>query len=183
MKLIMTENFHIMVDIIDSLVCKWWVDAGCCLGIVREKDFLKWDYDIDIGIASEFASLKDSFINRFESFGAKLVKERYYRNKLVTIGFKRLGVKLDLWFYHEEDGFIWHAVYKHGIFYPVVLDARFFTKLKEVKFKGRTCYLPNPPEEYLKVKYGEDWRVPKPDFKYWSPIDHKAIKMDFFVEQ
>lgn len=179
----MAKNLHVTVDIINSLVCKWWLDAGTCLGVVREKDFLKGDYDIDIGIASEFSSLKDMLINSFESVSAKLVKERYCRDRLVTLGFKRLGVKLDLFFYHQENGFIWHALYKHGIFHPVVFDAKLFSKLKKVVFKERTCYLPNPPEAYLGARYGEDWRIPKSIFRFWHPGDTKAINMEFFNDK
>lgn len=176
----MTKNLHITVDILNLLVDKWWLDAGSCLGVVRDKDFIKEDYDIDIGIISEFGASKDRIITNFESFGAKLVKERFCEGKLVTLGFKRFGVKLDLFFYHQQNGVIWHALYKHGMFYPVVFDARLFTGLKEVRFKGKTCYLPNPPEEYLEARYGEDWRTPKSIFRFWHPDDTKAINMGFF---
>jgi len=179
----MVENLHIIVDIVNLLVNKWWLDAGSCLGVVRDKDFIKKDYDIDIGIASEFASLKDKFITNLESVGAKLVKERYCNSRLVTLGFKRFDVKIDLFFYYQHNDVVWHALYKHGIFHPVVFDAKFFVNLREVKFKGKTCYLPNPPEEYLEARYGEDWRIPKPLFRFWHPGDTKAINMEFFNDK
>ena len=176
-----TEAFHITVDILNSFVPKWWLDAGTCLGVVREKDFLKDDNDIDIGILS--TTIKDVLIENFENFEAKLVKERYVRGRLVTLGFVREGIKLDLFFYHEMNGFAWHYLYKKGVFYPVVFDAMLFRNLRSIRFKEKDCFLPNPPEKYLKARYGEDWRVSKSEFVYWDPNDTKAINMSFFEEQ
>lgn len=181
-----TEAFHITVDILNSFVSKWWLDAGTCLGVVREKDFLKNDNDIDVGILLPIMSLKerheikDMIIENFGNLELKPVKERYVQGRVVTLGFVREGVKIDLFFYHEENGFAWHYLYKKGIFYQVLFDAMLFRNLRSIRFKEKDCFLPNPPEKYLEARYGEDWRVPKSEFVYWDPNDTKAINMEFF---
>lgn len=183
LRLTMTKNFCISVDIVNSLTNKWWLDAGTCLGVTREMDFIAYDYDIDFGIFSITAPPKDRFISSFQSFGASFIKERTFRNQLVTLGFKLNEVRIDINFYHQEDNFLWHALHKKGIFYPVVFDAKLFDKPKLIRFKGKDCFLPNPPEKYLEARYGEDWRVPKVDFVYWDASDTKAINMNFLGEQ
>jgi hypothetical protein len=46
--------------------------------------------------------------------------------------------------------------------YPgVQFPAKMFTEPKEIEFLGEKFFVPNPPEEYLRLKYGAEWMVPK----------------------
>ena len=42
-----------------------------------------------------------------------------------------------------------------------ILPLRIFIQPMEIEFIGQKFLVPNPPEEYLRLKYGPEWRTPK----------------------
>jgi len=52
------EDFKEVVSILRKHNIQLWADLGTLLGFVREKDFLKWEEDVDVGC---FQSLDDFF--------------------------------------------------------------------------------------------------------------------------
>lgn len=177
------DAFRLIIDVMDRAVGDYWMDAGTCLGIHRNGDFVAQKDDVDIGIFGDLAHLGDTLIPEFEAKGFKLAKKRDWRGYLQTIGFTG-PEKLDLFFYHEKDGFRWHAVcgwederQKRKVFKPEKYEARLFEDLKKVRFKDRDVYLPNPPGDYLFTRYGPSWMRPDPNYRFWR--DSHAIDMEF----
>jgi hypothetical protein len=63
------------------------------------------------------------------------------------------SIRIDLLFLWVIDEQIYHWP---GIWFPVSL----FKQLKEINFMGGNFLVPNPPEEYLRIKYGPNWQTP-----------------------
>ena len=105
----------------------------------------------------------------------------------MTIGFKGHNEKLDIYFYYEKGEYFWHPIFgrddngrggKYRIFRVEKFSKYLFSNLKPIIFKDKKCFLPNPPEQYLRERYG-DWQIPNPNHRFWC--DSKAIDMDFVV--
>ena len=47
--------------------------------------------------------------------------------------------------------------------------------MKELSFLGEKFYVPNPPEEYLRLKYGAEWRIPKKAGAYEKDVLNQVI--------
>ena len=56
--------------------------------------------------------------------------------------------------YHIIDDNVW-------VYPRTQIPAKLFTEPKEIEFVNEKFLVPIPPEEYLRRKYGEEWRTPK----------------------
>jgi len=167
------------VVILNGHNIRWWLACGTCLGAVRHRDFIPWDKDIDIGIAPGYTKYWDKLISGFKKEGFKYFKGWTHRGRKIELSFIKNDVKVDLVFFWRGRKHYYHGLFgpnKRGhykVFLLHRLSAGLFKVLKEVKFKETACYLPSPPEQYLREQYGSEWRLPKGDYVYWR--DAKAI--------
>lgn len=148
----------------DGVSATYWVAEGTCLGLIRDRQFIAWDTDIDFHVALEpdgeesmaaFASLLCSF----KQTGFELCRTTFKGNRFTQIAFRDVLNKnlfFDiLAFYRNGNGFdhwsecgvqrmpsemvnIWSALPVCDTFLP----------------------FPNTPESYLEYRYGPDWKVP-----------------------
>ncbi len=178
------KAFRKIIDILSKADCKWWLDAGTCLAVVRNGDFIAETDDVDIGIdVGENHPPWDFLMKDFQEAGWGLAKIRTYKQLFMTIGFTG-PEKVDIFFYHKKGEYLWHTIcgwederQKRKVYKPEKFPEALFMTLKEVQFKDRTVFLPNPPEMYLVHRYGRDWSTPNPDYKFWR--DSQAIDMEF----
>ena len=158
------ENIKVITEILNSLGIKWWLDAGTCLGAIRDKDFISYDTDTDIGVmikdpsevwylARELFRKGFSFINDFGKI------ENSYE-----FSWRKWGIKTDFFFYYKEGNIVSSSVWKYKKQIIAEYDKKIFENLKEIDFLGFKAFVPNPPEQYLTARYG-NW---KEHIKEWN---------------
>ena len=134
----------------------FFLRQGTCLGLVRDGKLIPWDDDIDIGSIYGLHGFSEetitSTIPKLRESGFLIRITVNDHTKFVT--FIKDSMRIDWGCYWVIDGAI--------VMYPAIpIPVHLFVNLKEVTYMGSKYLVPNPPEEYLRAKYGDDWRIPK----------------------
>jgi lipopolysaccharide cholinephosphotransferase len=136
----------------EELNINFFLIMGILLGAVREKNFIKWDWDVELGFFTDkIINRVDEIIETFEksSFKVEVVNESYEGFKINLFYY---GNKFTLWGLHQKGDWLQRTAYK--------FPKKHFEKLDLLEFLGETYMIPNNVEELLTFIYG-DWETPR----------------------
>jgi hypothetical protein len=143
-------------QILDGLGLVFFLRHGTCLGAVRDKAFIPWDDDLDIGSVIGLHGLTEELVHE----AAGVFKDNDFEVKVkvnelnLSVDMQKSGIQLDWTGYRIIDDSIYQ--------WPVVkIPVSLHTDLREIDFLGEKFMVPNPPEEYFRLKYGPEWMTPK----------------------
>ena len=169
-RVISERNLKEEKQILDQLGVVFLLQSGSCLGAVRDNAFIPWDDDTDtasvIGLNGLTEEKIDTALALFRSNGyyckmnySILDRPPYSISYSVIKDYARLDWNCML----VVDGVIRS--------YPgVQVPATLFTHPREIEFLGEKFFVPNPPEEYLRLKYGSKWMVPRRAGEYEKDV-------------
>jgi glycerol-3-phosphate cytidylyltransferase len=179
--------FTSAAKILDLMGVKWWLEAGTCLGAIREKNFIGHDPDIDVGVWTDnVRGVADDLIERMRRDNFTVAHEFEYQGELFELSFVKADVKIDVFFFFERNGLAWHGAFgpenengtgEYNVFLPHVFTLSLFKDLREIDFVGLRVKVPNPPEQYLTERYGPNWQAPDKAYRYWT--DCRAVARKF----
>ncbi len=147
-------------QIMDDLGVVFFLRQGTCLGAIRDNALIPWDDDLDLGSVIGLYGLDGKTVDQVVERVATAFRDKGFfakvegNNQYISVTMMKSSTRVD-WLCHRIIG---DCVYQYpGVRFPVNL----FTELKEIDFLGEKFLAPNPPEEYLRLKYGEEWMIPK----------------------
>lgn len=142
-------------SIFDTLGIKMFLTAGTLLGAVREKDFIKWDWNVSV------AFFDSELKNRLDKILAGLTLLNFeYKVTIKGENKEFIGIK------SHKNGctYIIENLVKVGDYYlrpRHKIPEKLFKNFAPVELRNHLFDAPYPPENYLTWCYSPDWKIPK----------------------
>ena len=160
-------------QILNDKKIKNFITGGTLLGAIREKNFIKWDWDVEITILTDqIFSMKDGLCDLFLEADFEILKYLQTYDSLKWTLTKYNSIYEIVGFYREGE---W--MYRTGK--GTKVPANLFDNPSNLFFLGNSYQTVSDPEKYLEFCYG-DWQTPKKtaNKKEYLTLEHQPrLKM------
>jgi FkbM family methyltransferase len=164
--------------ILEKLNVSYFLEGGALLGAIRNKNFIIWDHDVEVGVFSDKISKKKilEILNHSHNQNLKISHVDHNLNNLKINLSEHGHTKFSILGFKRNKDFFERDTYR----YP----SRFLTHLCIINFLGKKYSIPNQVSDFLEWTYG-DWKteVKSRDIRmYFTP---KAInsKMEVRIKK
>ena len=165
--MLQNEGLVILKNILDNLDVTTYLSSGTLLGAIREKNFIRWDWDVQMYLIMENAYPLRYKISNLLSDNGFIINKFYDSNDSLKWDLRRKEIQYELTAWYLDGK--WRYRKKKSMRIPSYL----FEGEYKIDFKGTNYRTLNPPEEYLEFCYG-DWKTPKrtSDKEIYSNSNH-----------
>ena len=166
----------------NSMGVKAFLSFGTLLGAYRDKGFIAYDPDVDLGVLD--ANLPENMIEVMTKYGFQLHKQNHIPStgKVIEDTYIYKGIHLDVFHYFEEnDDFYTLVAQLHETKdwkeandtdgFPCEKVSVIKTDFHRQPFMGIEVYMPINTHEWLVDMYSETYMTP---IKNWSEEGHKT---------
>lgn len=187
-KYMATKALKEVKNILDDMGIEFFLIYGTLLGAVRDGGFVETDTDIDLGVKHEdlISKIKDLQI-RLRKEGWLVAGFSYPYNQLRALNCYKYETVIDIRNFEQWNGNRFLQRVDHNR--PDIANVwpkELFDSFETIPFNGMDMKIPNNPEKWLSINYGDSWRTPDPDFHrsvcgiegWWQHIGRQFLVHD-----
>jgi len=168
-------NLKEIKQVLEQLGVVFLLGSGTCLGATRDKALMPWDDDIDLlsvlGVNGLTEAKVDAVADTLREKGYFIYEFAMGNHKAFATVKNYVRISLECVRVVDDAIYLFPGGFK--------IPATMFTQPKEIEFLGDRFLVPNPPEDYLRLKYGEEWMVPKKAGEYEKDVVEKIPDAGF----
>ncbi len=163
----------VLCSALEKLGLSYRITDGTALGLYRDKSFIQHDNDIDVDVLDCFnvdlihKSMRDKGmkLGRRVSWRGKIQQLTYYNDK---------NIIFDMVFWYTRNKQI---VNYSELGYLRVQPSKHFVSLSKLYWKGKKYPVASNTQDWLVLRYGKDWRIPKRIKDDWKLECNDLIKL------
>ena len=163
-------------DILTANNITFIIEQGVALGFWRDRDFIANDQDIDVSISQQEIETHEQLnmlakeIKRSNMVSSVNINAGQISNSLSVVSID--GIPMSI-FGRRNERNISHGSYS---FESVPIDLLY--PPCSIKIRDRWLPLPGDCPGYLAYVYGENWKIPNPNFRYTDYANNSAQERD-----
>jgi phosphorylcholine metabolism protein LicD len=148
--------FFEIIKILKKRDIPLFLQGGILLGAKREKNFIKWDWDVEISVFAK------DLLRSYKQITSDLKKKNF---QIKTLNHAMFNPKIEFFKKnHNATSFSilgWHYSFFRQAYTrkKLKIPLKFMKKMGKIKFFKQTFLCPSPIDEYLEHQYG-NWKMP-----------------------
>jgi phosphorylcholine metabolism protein LicD len=163
---------------VTSLNLNYRLADGTILGIYRDGRLIPHDNDIDIDVLVTPELDEQKIHEEFTAMGFRLGRKVYFKNKIQQMAYfnKYTYDIFDMIFWYLDGNSVVNYSEKN---FERSQEVKYFDVTSTIQFQGKDYPAPANLDDWLVMRYGSDWKIPKTFKSDWKKecFDLQEIKI------